>query len=115
MLKKENRLSTNFEFRITKKHGNHYEGKYSHIYILKPHNYVGPPKFGIVVSNRFHKSAVKRNRVKRVFREIIRLNIDKFKDNNWIVLYPKKNVLNKPYEKINTDFNKTVQKIFVSG
>jgi ribonuclease P protein component len=55
-----------------------------------------PTKFGFVVSKKFHKRAVKRNRVKRLLRECIRLSI---KDNNLknlnkymsVILIPKAN------------------------
>lgn len=113
MLKKENRLSTNFEFNITKKYGTHYEGKYFHVYILTPKNYLGSSKFGIVVSNKYSKIAVRRNRIKRLLRETIKTNLESFKDNLWIVVYPKKNVSGKTYEEINSDFNKTLQKVFI--
>jgi len=115
MLKKQNRLSADFEFNITKKYGTHYEGKYFHCYVLKPKNYSGTPKFGIVISNKFHKSAAKRNRAKRLFREVIRKNLKKFNDDLWFSVYPKKNVLQATYEKISTDFNKTLQKIFITN
>ena len=110
MLKKENRLSSNFEFNITRKYGKYYKGKYFHIYFLEPRNYEGPTKIGIVVSNKFDKRAVVRNRVKRVFREIVRENFEKInKGNLWIVIHPKAICSKESYEKICAEFNKILQ------
>jgi ribonuclease P protein component len=45
-----------------------------------------PQKFGVIV-NRDVKGAVKRNRIKRILREIIRKNKDKFKENERVLIY----------------------------
>jgi ribonuclease P protein component len=111
MLKKENRLTTNFEYKITQKYGKHFIGKYFHLYILEPKSYEGQAKVGIVVSNKLHNKAAKRNYVKRLYRESVQKHIDKIKDRHlWIAIYPKFDALGKKYEEIRSDFNKTVQK-----
>jgi ribonuclease P protein component len=116
MLHKENRLTTNFEFNIAKKYGQYYPGKLFHMYVLKPNNYTGATKVGFVVSNNFHKNAVKRNYVKRVFREVTRKAFDKIApDDFWIVIYPKTRCLTSTYEEISADFNKTIQKVSFAG
>jgi ribonuclease P protein component len=110
MLKRENRLSSDFEFNITRKYGKYFNGKYFHIYFLRPKNYNGPTKVGIVVSNKFSKKAVERNRVKRIFREIVGNNLEKIgKDNIWVVIHPKISCQNKSYEEISAEFNKILQ------
>ena len=110
MLKKENRLSSNFEYNVTRKYGKYYKGKYFHVYFLIPKNYEGPTKVGIVVSNKFSKKAVERNRVKRVFREVVRSNFGKInKGYLWVVIHPKLSCVDKSYEEISTDFNKVLQ------
>ena len=110
MLKKENRLSSNFEFNVTRKYGKYYKGKYFHIYFLIPKNYEGPTKVGIVVSNKFSKKAVERNKVKRLFREVVKDNFEKInKGYLWVVIHPKVSCLNKSYEEISTDFDKILQ------
>lgn len=112
MLQKINRLTTNFEFKITRKYGQYYDGHFFHMYVLKPTNYQGPSKVGLVVSNNFHKRATKRNRVKRLYREAIRSAFDKIASANyWLVIYPKGRCLNRTYEELSTDFNKTIQKV----
>lgn len=115
MLKKQNRLKTNFEFNITRKYGEKHQGADFFMYILKPDNYGGETKVGVVVSNKLAKSAVQRNRVKRVFREVVRKNFEKLSGGYWIVLHPRSTSLKKGYEEINTDFNKTLQKITLPG
>jgi ribonuclease P protein component len=115
MLNKENRLTSRFEFNVTRKYGKYFEGTLSHIYILKPQNYTGVTKVGIVISNKFHKSAVKRNKTRRIFREIIRANLDKFGEGMWVVVHPKFDCLGKTYEEISSDFIKILQKISVTN
>ena len=111
MIKRQNRLSTNFEFNITRKYGIYYKSDLFHIYILKPKNYTGPARFGIVISNKFDKSAVRRNKVKRFFRRAILENIEKFPENTWVVIHPKHSCSQKPYEEISSEFAKTLQKV----
>jgi len=110
MLKKENRLSSNFEFNVTRKYGKYYKGKYFHIYFLKPKNYEGPTKVGVVVSTKFDKRAVVRNRIKRIFRDIIRKNFESVSDKGlWVVIHPKTACTNVEYEEISSEFNKILQ------
>ena len=111
MLKKYNRLLTKYEFSRTKKFGGNHSGKFFHLYIYKPPQYQGPSRVGIVVSNKFSKSAVKRNRLKRVFREVVRNNFDKIESGQWVVIYPKFSAVNKKYEEISADFAKTLQEV----
>lgn len=115
MLNKKNRLTSRFEFNVTRKYGQYFEGTLFHIYVLTPKNYSGATKIGIVISNKFSKKAVERNKAKRIFREIIRKNLDLFGDNKWIVIHPKYECIKKEYEEINADFTKTLQKISFSN
>ncbi|MFC1622264.1 ribonuclease P protein component [Patescibacteria group bacterium] len=111
MLKKQNRLTSKFEFNITRKYGGKKSGQHFHMFYLQPKNYTGPAKIGIVISNKFHKSAVKRNKTKRLFREVIRKNLELFPDDLWVVIHPKFHTIDKSYEEINSDFVKTLQKV----
>jgi ribonuclease P protein component len=43
-------------------------------------------RFGLIVSKKIDKRAVIRNRLKRVFREVIRKNLDKFKPGDYLFL-----------------------------
>jgi len=114
MFKKENRLSTNFEFNITRKHGKKLAGELFYLYYLKPNNYQGSTKIGIVVSNKLHKVAAKRNRIKRLFRESLKPHLEKLPKNLWIVVHPTSKSLNAAYEKISTEIDKTVSKISIT-
>lgn len=114
MLKKQHRLSSNFEFNVVKKYGSHLEGEFVHVYFLKPTNYTGETKMGIVVSNKYDKRSTKRNYVKRLFRESFRRNMEILGKDLWIVIYPKFNCTGVNYEKINSDLIKTLQKIPVT-
>jgi len=116
MLKKENRLSSDFEFNVARKYGRYYESPLTHTYFLIPKNYHGPTKVGIVVSNKFSKKAVERNKVKRIYRKIVVENFEKInKGDLWIVIHPKFSSLKKTYEEISTDFNKILQKASISN
>lgn len=48
----------------------------SHLTVLAAPNGLGYPRLGLAISRRFAKSAVARNRIKRVIRESFRLNQD---------------------------------------
>lgn len=114
MLEKKNRLTSDYEFNKVYRQGNKYKSSSFDIFYLKPNDYKGPSKFGFVVSNKFGKVAPKRNRIKRVFREVIRKNLGEIKDNYWIIIKPKHPSKNKNYEEINSEFNKVLPKIPVS-
>jgi len=107
MLKKENRLLSRYEFRKTHFKGQRIRTPFFYFYFLEQK---GPTKVGIVVSNKFSKKAVVRNRTKRVFREIVRQNFGRIQPGFWIVLHPSRKSLNASYEELNTEFNKILQK-----
>jgi len=111
MLKKENRLSTNFEFNVTRKHGKKVFGTLCSMFYVKPTNYQGPAKVGIVVSKKVHKSAVKRNRLKRLFVECISKKLDNIPKDHWVVFHPRTESLESKYEEICIDVNKVLSKI----
>ncbi|OGC48112.1 ribonuclease P protein component [candidate division WWE3 bacterium RIFCSPLOWO2_01_FULL_37_15] len=115
MLKKQHRLSTDYEFKLTRKYGRNLVSRYFYLYVLKPQNYEGQTRVGIIVSNKFDKSAVKRNRIKRIYREIIRNNLDKIPPKLWIIVYPKISSQGAKYEDVNTEFTDILQKEFIAG
>lgn len=114
MLRKENRLSTPFEFKVTKKYGKKVEGATFFAYIIKAENYLGPSRFGIVVSTGYSKKAVERNRIKRLFSEAIMKRAGIALPNYWITIYPKYSSAQKTYEEIFADINKNLQEVFES-
>lgn len=111
MFKKENRLSTNFEFNITRKYGKKYKGKLFFAYLLKPEKYKGPTKIGIVVSNKVDKVAANRNRIKRLFREALKPQLEKLPNDLWIVIHPRSESLKEKYETISSDVDSVLSQI----
>ena len=115
MLKKQNRLKSDFEFRVTKKYGKRYSSDLFSVTACKPLNYTGETKIGFVVPNSYHKKATKRNYIKRLMRESVRTNINLIPNDYWIIFYPTLKSLNTNYEEINSEIVKTLQKIFISN
>jgi ribonuclease P protein component len=115
VLPKHNRLTSRYEFNKTRNLAGKLNTKYTadlfHLFYVKPSNYEGASKVGFVISNKFHKNATERNRVKRLFREVVRLNFDKIKDGYWIVIHPKFKAIDANYEQINSDFIKALQNL----
>lgn len=84
MLKKINRITKNKEFESVMASKN---SAYSPVLMMKViKNDLKFSRFGIIVSNKVSKKATKRNSVKRKIREIIRLNLSKFKKGYDVVI-----------------------------
>ena len=104
-----------------------FEGTYKNKYVISDSTitiYVGkakkdkelPTKYGFVVSKKFHKRAVKRNRIKRLLRECIRLGIKNQKlsklDNYMsFILIPKAKALDTNLKTIEQSFYNLLEKI----
>ena len=78
------RLSTSKEFDNVFKKGKKFEGKHFRIYCEK--NSQGLARLGIVVSKKRQGNAVKRNRIKRLIREVFRQNKALFNSQDTVVI-----------------------------
>ena len=75
MLPKENRLKKRIAFTATYRTGVSYHKDGITVFCGKKKTTEIPTKIGFVVSKKIHKRAVKRNRIKRLMRESVRLYI----------------------------------------
>ena len=75
MLPKENRLKKRIAFTATYRTGVSYHKDGITVFCGKKKTTETPTKIGFVVSKKIHKRAVKRNRIKRLMRESVRLYI----------------------------------------
>lgn len=78
------RLSTSKEFDNVFKKGKKFEGKHFRVYCKN--NFLGFSRLGIVVSKKRSGNAVKRNRIKRLIREVFRRNRALFNSQDAVVI-----------------------------
>jgi ribonuclease P protein component len=83
MLKKQNRLA-----RVDNSLGKSFSSKLFNIKISK--EALKEPKFAFVVSKKISKSAVKRNRTKRILQSVIEQILENVSKENKVVIYSKK-------------------------
>ena len=73
-----------------------------------------PLQMGVSVSKRYFKKAVHRNRIKRLLREVYRLNkaqfLEKFGENSLTMLFYVSPTLPKKYQEIEEEFLKLLKK-----
>jgi ribonuclease P protein component len=108
MFKQVNRLTSKFEINSTKRAGTKLNGRYFIcLYLRQPEN----KKFTVIVSTRFDKKAVVRNKVKRQIRQAVTTGI-KSLPTGFYLFIPKKHIVNAKYEEISTDINQVLSRYF---
>lgn len=115
MLKRENRLKNKYAFTATYKTKNFYHKDGITLNVGKENKTEYPVKIGFVVSKKVHKRAVKRNRLKRLMRESVRLYL---KDNKTslnrymsLVFTAHANALGKDFITIENSVRKLIERI----
>jgi len=113
VLAKNNRIRTRFEFDKVRKFGRQYKSRFFYMYAVRVQELNGvwdigeETRVGFIVSNKFDKSAVVRNKVKRA-------NFAQVSHGWWIVFHPRKLSLEAEYAEICADIAKVLQELPVS-
>lgn len=118
MLQQDNRLRKLRDFNLVMKHGQWVSGQFLDVKALElaknqnyfpkkedPESFKKQLKLAIAAGLKVHKSAVKRNRVRRQIREVLRLLIKDgaIKSGYYILVVAKKAVLDKDYAEISQE------------
>ena len=103
-------LKKNVEFKKVYNRGRSVASKAVVLYSL-PNN-SDKKKFGFSVSKKMGKAVV-RNKIKRVLKEVCRLNQDWFKDGYDYILIPRAAILKMNYQQICNEINKLSLKVIV--
>ena len=114
MLKKENRLKKRIAFAATYKTGKVVHGDGITIFLGREKTNDSPTKIGFVVSKKIHKRAVKRNRIKRLMRESIRLLIKEGSMPNKhisLIFVASTKLLGRSFNQINTSMKTLVSRL----
>ena len=116
MLPKQYRLKKKIAFNATYRTGQSLHKNGVTVFCGKSKSNNEPTKIGFVVSKKIHKRAVKRNRIKRLMRESVRLyikntqNLDNCKPMSLIFVASSK-LLDKKFSDINYAVTKLLDKI----
>lgn len=114
MLKKEYRLKKRSAFAATYRTGKSFHSDGITMFLGKEKQNDFPVKIGFVVSKKIHKRAVKRNRIKRLMRESIRLIIKEngFSDKYMSVIFvASSRLLGKTFKEVDAGIRKLVAKL----
>lgn len=69
-----------------------------------------PSRFGFIISTKISKRAVVRNRIKRIFSDYIRLNLDKIKKGQDVIFLIKPSIIKVNRELIEKEINEAITK-----
>jgi ribonuclease P protein component len=109
MLSRKNRLSASSEIETIKRLGDKIHTDY--FIVLYSSNSLGYPRASFVVSPKISRLAVKRNRIRRLISESLRLS-DDFKDIRFdLVLIAKQSVLGASFKSVSGDIGFMLTKL----
>ena len=115
MLPKENRLKKRIAFNATYRTGFSFYKDGITVFCGKKKTIEMPTKIGFVVSKKIHKRAVRRNRIKRLMRESVRLYIKKCEnfDTQYmsLVFVASSKLLDKTFNEVDIAIKKLMGKI----
>ena len=118
MLQQENRLRKLRDFNLVMKHGQWVNGRFLDMKVLElarkqdffpkkedPESFKKQLKLAIAAGLKVHKSAVKRNRIRRQIREVLRLLLKDglIKNGYYLLVVAKKDTLDKDYAEISDE------------
>lgn len=107
MLAKINIVKKQTEIELVKEKGRMYQSALFGMLVLK--NEVEGNKFGFVISKKISKRAVDRNKIRRLMTESIRLNLEKIKNNVWVVFLAKRKILGLKQDGVRDEVEKMFQ------
>ncbi len=107
MLKRENRIRLKKEFLEIKDKGKIKYSPFFGLVFLKKDDDL--KKVGFIVSKKISKRAVDRNKIRRIFSEIMRKNLDKLEAGSRIVFLAKKEILGKKMVEIKEEVEKLLK------
>ena len=115
MLPRQYRLKKKIAFNATYRSGNSFHKDGITVFCGKKKNIEVPTKIGFVVSKKIHKRAVKRNRIKRLMRESVRIFIKNTPDFDTkyisLVFVASSKLLNQNFQEIDGTIKKIMSKI----
>lgn len=111
MFPKQYRMTSTYEFNKTRKLGRKVASDSFDIFYIPQNNKDAQSRIGIVATLRFSPKAPVRNRVKRIFRELMRANLDRIVSGYLVVIHPKRIALDKKYEELSVEFNKVLSEV----
>lgn len=106
MLSRENRLKKNKEFNYIFKKGKYINS--SNFLVCYVDSYLKFPKFGFSLNKKLGNS-VMRSRAKRLMSEVVRLNVDKVLNKNYVFVL-KPSILNVRFEDLQKEFLSVLKK-----
>jgi ribonuclease P protein component len=126
-LKRRNRICNRYEYWLLRRYGVSRQFKYFYLNSLvwannplakkisTPESDSSISRLGVIITRKFDKKAVTRNKIKRYFKRAFIENIDKFPQGTWLVINPRAICRGVTYEELNFEFTKAIQEVFVTG